>query len=84
MLRAKKREDLQISIEKKKGLEDEPIQFWRVRANGIMMGLNNTETGRLRLGYFNQMLYVYQEHYNMMIEKKIYVLPEKRTSILDL
>ena len=84
MLRAKKREDLQISIEKKKGLEDEPIQFWRVRANGIMMGLNNTETGRLRLGYFNQMLYAYQEHYNMMIEKKIYVLPEKRTSILDL
>ncbi len=48
------------------------------------MGLSIAEIGRLRLGYFYQMFYAYQEHYNMMIEKKIYVLPEKRTSILDL
>lgn len=48
------------------------------------MGLSHTEIGQLRLGYFNQLFYVYQEHYNMMIEKKIYVLPEKKTSVLDL
>lgn len=84
MFRAKKREDLQICEEVKKGFEDEPIQFWRLRANGVILGLSNREIGMLRLGYFNQMLYAYQERYNMMIEKKIYVLPEKRTSILDL
>lgn len=82
MLSSKKRVDLQRN--EVAGNPDEPIDFWRVITNAIYMGLTKWEIEHMRLGEYYEIFDVYKELYNMQIEKKVYILPEKRVSMMDL
>ncbi len=81
MLREKKR-----VVRRESGGESK-IDFWRITAQALHMGLNRKEIGQMRLGDYMGLFDAYKEIHNMEVKKMLYVIPDRLdhpVSMLDL
>lgn len=67
--------------------QSEKVDFWRIIAQSLHMGLTLSESKSQTFGEFEDLFDSYKEIYNMEIERKLYVIPDRLdrvTSMADL
>jgi hypothetical protein len=67
--------------------QSEKVDFWRIIAQSLHMGLTLSESKAQTFGEFEDLFDSYKEIYNMEIERKLYVIPDRLdrvTSMADL
>ena len=60
-----------------KNNEDERIDFWRIIAQSLHMGLSKVDTGQMRIGEYMDVYDAYKEIHNMEMKKMLYVIPDR-------
>lgn len=74
-------------MKSKTASQSEKVDFWRIIAQSLHMGLTLSESKAQTFGEFEDLFDSYKEIYNMEIERKLYVIPDRLdrvTSMADL
>lgn len=60
-----------------RGNGNEKIDFWRITAQGLHMGLTKQEIEHLYMGEYMDLFDAYKEIHNMEVRKMLYVIPDR-------